>query len=95
MPKMSESNTRDCHEARCQQHPISDSQKAVHAAARGDERILTSGDGGSTYETRVSFDTLDNKHATDISLTLVCKHKDYKYSRRSRYVVFTVSPKNL
>ena len=39
---------------------------------------------GSTYESRVSFDTFDNKDATDISFTLVSKHKDYVYSRRSR-----------
>ncbi len=38
----------------------------------------------STYESRVSFDTFDNKDATDISFTLVSKHKDYAYSRRSR-----------
>lgn len=40
--------------------------------------------GSSTYESRVSFDTFDNKDATDISFTLVSKHKDYAYSRRSR-----------
>lgn len=39
---------------------------------------------GSTYESRVSFDTFDNKDATDISFTLVSKHKNYAYSRRSR-----------
>lgn len=39
---------------------------------------------GSTYESRVSFDTFDNKDATDLSFTLVSKHKDYAYSRRSR-----------
>lgn len=33
---------------------------------------------------RVSFDTFDNKDATDFSLTLKSKHKDYTYSRRSR-----------
>lgn len=38
----------------------------------------------STYESRVSFDTFDNKDATDISFTLVSKHKDYAYTRRSR-----------
>ena len=38
----------------------------------------------STYESRVSFDTFDNKEATDISFTLVSKHKDYAYTRRSR-----------
>ena len=39
---------------------------------------------GSAYESRVSFDTFDNKDATDISFTLVSKHKHYAYSRRSR-----------
>ena len=38
----------------------------------------------STYEARVSFDTFDNRDATDISFTLVSKHKDYIYTRRSR-----------
>ena len=38
----------------------------------------------STFESRVSFDTFDNKDATDISFTLVSKHKNYEYSRRSR-----------
>ncbi len=38
----------------------------------------------STYESRVSFNTFDNKDATDISFTLVSKHKDYAYTRGSR-----------
>lgn len=67
------------HEERYQRHPISQRQR--------ENQELTQGDGDyRTYETRVSFDTFDNKNATDISFTLVCKHKDYKYSRRSRYV---------
>ncbi|KAF8466405.1 hypothetical protein BDZ91DRAFT_629105, partial [Kalaharituber pfeilii] len=37
-----------------------------------------------TFLKRVSFDTFDNKDATDFSLTLKAKHKDYTYSRRSR-----------
>ena len=37
-----------------------------------------------TYKRGVSFDTFDNKDATDLSLTLQYKHKDYKHSRRSR-----------
>ncbi len=36
------------------------------------------------FQPRVSFDTFDNKDARDFSLTLNCKHKDYRYSRRSR-----------
>ena len=38
----------------------------------------------NTYKRGVSFDTFDNKDATDFSLTLQYKHKDYKHSRRSR-----------
>ncbi|KAI9798938.1 MAG: hypothetical protein M1825_004951 [Sarcosagium campestre] len=37
-----------------------------------------------TFENRVSFDTFDNKDASDYSLTLKSKHKDYKYTPRSR-----------
>ncbi|KAI5794322.1 hypothetical protein DFH27DRAFT_474259, partial [Peziza echinospora] len=33
---------------------------------------------------RVGFDTFDNKDASDYSLTLKSKHKDYNYTRRSR-----------
>lgn len=33
---------------------------------------------------RVGFDTFDNKDASDFSLTLKAKHKDYNYTRRSR-----------
>lgn len=38
----------------------------------------------STYETRVSFDTFDNRDATDFALTLQSKHRDYVYTARSR-----------
>lgn len=37
-----------------------------------------------TYEDRVSFDTFDNRDATDFSFTLISKHKDYVYTPRSR-----------
>lgn len=37
-----------------------------------------------SFQSRVSFDTFDNKDASDFSLTLNCKHKDYQYTRRSR-----------
>ncbi|KAI9826102.1 MAG: hypothetical protein M1832_000551 [Thelocarpon impressellum] len=37
-----------------------------------------------TFQDRVSFDTFDNKDASDFSLTLNSKHKDYQYTRRSR-----------
>ena len=38
----------------------------------------------STYENRVSFDTFDNRDATDYSFTLKAKHRHYTYTRRSR-----------
>ncbi|SLM41496.1 universal stress protein family domain protein [Lasallia pustulata] len=38
----------------------------------------------TTYETRVSFNTFDNRDATDFALTLQSKHKDYVYTPRSR-----------
>lgn len=37
-----------------------------------------------TYERGVSFDTFDNRDATDFSLTLNYKHKGYQSTRRSR-----------
>ncbi|KAI5294119.1 hypothetical protein KEM56_005913, partial [Ascosphaera pollenicola] len=36
------------------------------------------------YSRGVSFDTFDNRDATDYTLTLNYKHKDYKHTRRSR-----------
>ena len=38
----------------------------------------------STYRKSVSFDTFDNRDATDFSFTLQYKHKDYQNTRRSR-----------
>ncbi|KAK2738400.1 hypothetical protein FQN57_007077 [Myotisia sp. PD_48] len=38
----------------------------------------------SSYNRGVSFDTFDNRDATDFSLTLNYKHKDYRNTRRSR-----------
>jgi hypothetical protein len=38
----------------------------------------------SSFLKRVSFDTFDNKDASDFSLTLKSKHRDYAYTRRSR-----------
>ena len=46
--------------------------------------MLTSSPRTSTYETRVSFNTFDNRDATDFALTLQSKHKDYVYTPRSR-----------
>jgi len=38
----------------------------------------------SQFQARVSFDTFDNRDATDFSLTLSRKHREYKYTKRSR-----------
>lgn len=38
----------------------------------------------AAFEHRIGFDTFDNKHATDFSLTLQSKHLGYKFSRLSR-----------
>ncbi|KAF3492240.1 universal stress protein family domain-containing protein [Arthroderma uncinatum] len=38
----------------------------------------------SSYNRGVSFDTFDNRDATEFSLTLNYKHKDYRNTRRSR-----------
>ncbi|KAI4096731.1 MAG: hypothetical protein LQ348_001901 [Seirophora lacunosa] len=38
----------------------------------------------SKYERRVSFNTFDNRDATDFSFTIAAKHKDYHYNQRSR-----------
>ena len=45
---------------------------------------LTASSPPSKYESRVSFDTFDNRDATDFSFTLRSKHKDYTYTKRSR-----------
>ena len=37
-----------------------------------------------TYNRGVSFDTFNNRDATDFALTLNYKHKDFQYTRRSR-----------
>jgi Universal stress protein family len=37
-----------------------------------------------TYKRGVTFDTFDNRDATDYSFTMNYKHKDYQHSRRSR-----------
>ena len=38
----------------------------------------------SQFSNRVSFDTFDNQDASDFSLTLNRKHRDYAYTKRSR-----------
>ena len=46
--------------------------------------LLTDDFGCRNYESRVSFDTFDNRDATDYSITLSSKHKDYAYTNHSR-----------
>jgi hypothetical protein len=45
---------------------------------------ITNSNSSRTYTRGVSFDTFDNRDATDFSLTLNYKHKDYQHTRRSR-----------
>ncbi|KAG8627259.1 hypothetical protein KVT40_004742 [Elsinoe batatas] len=47
-------------------------------------RRLSSPPPPNQFQPRVSFDTFDNRDASDFSLTLSRKHKDYVYNRRSR-----------
>jgi Universal stress protein family len=52
---------------------------------QGSDHVLTSSHKrSSSYNRGVSFDTFDNRDATDFSLTLNYKHKDYQNTRRSR-----------
>ncbi|PGH01565.1 hypothetical protein GX51_05130 [Blastomyces parvus] len=48
------------------------------------DTALTSSHDASAYNRGVSFDTFDNRDATDFSLTLNYKHRDYHPTRRSR-----------
>lgn len=56
---------------------------AIAASDVGLTHVNLSGD-NSSFLKRVSFDTFNNKDASDFSLTLKSKHKDYAYTRRSR-----------
>ncbi|MCJ1285646.1 hypothetical protein MMC26_004987 [Xylographa opegraphella] len=47
-------------------------------------RTLTSTQTRSTYSSRVSFDTFDNRDAPELSYVLTHKHKDFASSKRSR-----------
>lgn len=49
-----------------------------------DSAELTTPHPSSAYHRGVSFDTFDNRDATDYSLTLNYKHNDYVHTRRSR-----------
>ncbi|KAI4275411.1 MAG: hypothetical protein LQ337_003243 [Flavoplaca oasis] len=48
------------------------------------QRRLSSPPPPSKYERRVSFNTFDNRDATDYSFHIATKHKDYEYTQRSR-----------
>ncbi|KAL8861527.1 MAG: hypothetical protein Q9178_002051 [Gyalolechia marmorata] len=48
------------------------------------QRRLSSPPPPSKYERRVSFNTFDNRDATDYSFHIATKHKDYQYTQRSR-----------
>ena len=47
-------------------------------------RTLTNTQTPSTYSSRVSFDTFDNRDAPELSYVLTHKHKDFASSKRSR-----------
>ncbi|KAL7275467.1 hypothetical protein RUND412_001595 [Rhizina undulata] len=77
--------------------PSTDNRRPSLVFASGSAPGLPSGPGGRerprslsspppppSFLKRVSFDTFDNKDASDFSLTLKSKHKDYSYTRRSR-----------
>lgn len=54
-----------------------------HVGAAGGRR-LSSPPPPAQFTARVSFDTFYNKEASDFSLTLNRKHRDYEYTKRSR-----------
>lgn len=62
---------------------IPNNRGAMAASDVGLTHVSLSGD-NSSFLKRVSFDTFNNKDASDFSLTLKSKHKDYAYTRRSR-----------
>jgi len=73
-------------EPRRQQQPSGSGAIAV-ASSSGSIRAgrsLSSPPPPPSFLQRVSFDTFDNKDASDFSLTLKSKHRDYQYTRRSR-----------
>ncbi|KAG9557766.1 adenine nucleotide alpha hydrolases-like protein, partial [Aureobasidium melanogenum] len=47
-------------------------------------RRLSSPPPPTQFKPRVSFDTFDNRDASDFSLTLSRKHREYEYTKRSR-----------
>ncbi|KAL1311197.1 hypothetical protein AAFC00_001392 [Neodothiora populina] len=64
---------------------------AAHSRSRsrnvgrdGSRRRMSSPPPPEQFKHRVSFDTFDNRDASDFSLTLNRKHRDYEYTKRSR-----------
>lgn len=54
------------------------------AAGTATGRRLSSPPPPAQFRSSVSFDTFNNKEASDFSLTLNRKHRDYEYTKRSR-----------
>lgn len=62
----------------------SSARPAVTRTTTNDKRRLSSPPPPAKFQQRVSFDTFDNRDASDFSLTLNRKHRDYEYTKRSR-----------
>ncbi|GAB7346738.1 hypothetical protein MBLNU459_g1847t1 [Dothideomycetes sp. NU459] len=54
------------------------------AVRESGQRRLSSPPPPTQFKPRVSFDTFDNRDASDFSLTLNRKHREYEYTKRSR-----------
>ncbi|GBF66674.1 universal stress protein A family protein [Trichophyton mentagrophytes] len=59
-------------------------ERSTASSRKSSLRRLPSPPPPSAYNRGVSFDTFDNRDATEFSLTLNYKHKDYRNTRRSR-----------
>lgn len=64
--------------------PIGRRTRPPLAAPGGPGRRLSSPPPPAQFRSSVSFDTFNNKEASDFSLTLNRKHRDYEYTKRSR-----------
>ncbi|TKX26475.1 putative universal stress family protein [Elsinoe australis] len=62
----------------------SDRSRSRRPTREAGVRRLSSPPPPNQFQPRVSFDTFDNRDASDFSLTLSRKHKDYVYNKRSR-----------
>ncbi|KAM5451517.1 hypothetical protein MaudCBS49596_003789 [Microsporum audouinii] len=59
-------------------------ERSTASSRKSSLRRIPSPPPPSSYNRGVSFDTFDNRDATEYSLTLNYKHKDYRNTRRSR-----------